>query len=91
MLNISHSPIKYATWTVTDNTWFVGRNGMGKCAGVELLPCTHDVSKGVIISPLTSKGNVANCSIKIPFESLPQIIENLQTILAETQTSEVQK
>jgi len=52
---------------------FLGRNGVGKCTGVELRvherPRAADDSLDV--QPLTSKGIPGTCSIEVPVAFLP--------------------
>lgn len=58
-------------------TQYLGRNGIGKCTGIELLdarPLYHEVW----ISPINSKDNVARCQISVPVEDIPEIIKALQ-------------
>lgn len=53
-------------------TTYVGRNGTGKCIGIDItnrIKAKGDLV-GVTISPINSKGNVANCNIDIPFEDI---------------------
>lgn len=50
-----------------------------KCAGVDLMPLEHNGT--VMIAPLTSRGQVGKCDIEVPLESLPALIEHLQSLL----------
>ena len=63
-------------------TTFVGRNGTGKCIGLHVanrLNVRGDVS-AVTISPINSKGLVANCSIDIPFDDIESLVVSLREI-----------
>jgi len=59
-------------------TNFTGRNGYMKCSGIDILPC----QKYIMIAPLTSKGNIGRCDITVPYESIPDLIEQLKAIKA---------
>lgn len=56
-------------------TSFLGRNGMAKCGGVDLLE-TMD-GEEFILSALTSKGAIGRCEIWIPREHLAEVAEML--------------
>ena len=55
------------------NLTYVGRNGTGKCAGLEILHL--DYVGRIQLSPLNSKGNIANCSIDIPDD--PAVVKEI--------------
>lgn len=61
-------------------TNFTGRNGYFQCSGVELMTITDNK---VMLSPLTSKGEVARCDIAIPMEDIPVFIEQLMVIYSK--------
>ena len=63
-------------------THFTGRNGYGKCNGIDLLPLDHN--KSLMIAPLTSRGDVGRCDIEVPMENLPELIAKLQEIYQAT-------
>lgn len=67
--------------TLSRTTYFIGRNGHGKCTGVELMKLTTGPS--VIISPITSRGETANCEIAVPVEDIPALIHHMQDIIAD--------
>ena len=67
---------KQITWENTTN--FTGRNGYMKCNGLDLMAMSNDTE--LIISPLTSKGDVGRCDIAIPIEKIPKIISALKVI-----------
>jgi hypothetical protein len=71
--------IKQITWDRLTN--FTGRNGFFKCSGIELFELGH--SKELMLTPLTSRGNIANCNIIIPVEAIPQLIEELKKFIWE--------
>ena len=72
---------------------YIGRNGMGKQTGLELLyiPCSvvsppaksngwkwkSQASSTVSLSPINSKGQVANCIIDIPVENITEVVNAL--------------
>ena len=64
--------------TFKQTTNFTGRNGYMKCSGIDILECTDTV----MIAPLTSKGNIGRCDITVPYESIPDLIEQLKAIKA---------
>jgi len=57
---------------------FLGRNGMFKCAGIDVLVTADD--KEVIISPITSKGLVGRCEIWIPKVDVSTLIKALKSV-----------
>ena len=54
---------------------FLGRNGYFKSSGLEVgtVPCF-----GATLTPITSKGLVARCSIEIPADAIDATIKALQ-------------
>lgn len=58
-------------------TEFLGRNGYGKCSGIELFRINETVS----LVPLTSRGEPARCSTLIPIEAVPRLIEELKAFV----------
>ena len=54
------------TMSFKKNTTFLGRNGEFKCSGLSVA----SFSDYVLIEPITSKGEVGRCSIRIPVESI---------------------
>lgn len=59
-------------------TNFTGRNGFGKCSGIEAMYLEHD--KNVLFTALTGKGVPARCDIYIPAESVVSVISALSEI-----------
>lgn len=59
---------------------FTGRNGYYKASGLDII-YNGDV---MVLTPLTSRGQFANCRIEIPKESVCQVIEALQTLDNQT-------
>lgn len=60
-------------------TMYTGRNGNGQCCGLDL-----DASASIVtLSPLNSKGMIANCRIEVPTEALPAIVAALQVYIAK--------
>jgi len=73
------------TWK-DKKTLFLGRNGTFKCTGViiqEMLYFPKDKSafNTLEIAPLTSIGKIGRCTIDIPIESIPELIENLKKFI----------
>jgi hypothetical protein len=64
-------------------TQATGRNGCLKCSGLDLLKL--DSNGTILLAPLTSKGFVARCDIEIPVEVIPELIANLQEMIATRQ------
>lgn len=62
----------------TDFTTFVGRNGVGKCSGIEV--SKNPSLEFVVLRPLTSKNVTGNCNIVIPIENVPAFIEALKAM-----------
>ncbi len=58
-------------------TEFLGRNGYGKCSGVELFKANDTIS----LVPLTSRGEPARCSVLIPIKAIPRLIEELKAVV----------
>lgn len=57
--------------------YYKGRNGDGKCRGLEIWNSTADL---VVIEPINSKGNIANCVITFPKNKLEEVIEALKKL-----------
>lgn len=62
-------------------TQYVGRNGLGKQAGLEIYPMNHYV----ILTPINGKGNLAHGSMEIPLdgEILKEVANELLRIAAD--------
>lgn len=56
-----------------DNTTYTGRNGVGQCFGLDILITQNHV----VLSPVNSKGQVANCEINIPLEDIMKVAKTL--------------
>lgn len=60
-------------------TSFLGRNGMFKCTGVNVIRADFNNEKPYItIAPITSKEVIGKCMIRIPVENIPELIKLLQ-------------
>lgn len=59
-------------------TTYLGRNGTGKCIGVNIFSSVSE--KEFWITPINSKDNLARCDILIPHDSIPHIIEKLNSM-----------
>ena len=71
--------IKRIGWKTNDDLYFLGRNGYGKCSGLEIGILTEDV---VSIEPLTSRAVVGRARITIPVDKIPAVIEALRDLEA---------
>ena len=63
-------------WKNKKLTKFTGRNGYFNCSGIQL----YSDNTAVMINPTTSKGEVGNCSIEIPIESIDEVINILKQL-----------
>ena len=61
----------------TSETYYIGRNGKGRQLGLGFTTG----SDAVILKPINSRGNLANCQINIPMEDIPKVIETLQALV----------
>lgn len=60
-------------------TTYIGRNGTGKCIGLDIterIKAKGD-GVGVTIAPINSKGKVANCNIDIPIQDIEAFVAEL--------------
>ena len=68
-----------------DNVTFHGRNGTGKCRGVNLwlneYTDREPDAATITIQPVTSKGNGANCSIDIPLGDADEVIRAMHKVI----------
>lgn len=62
------------------NITYVGRNGTGVCTGIYIEDFSSTELNRVIIQPINSKGNIANCSIDIPIEDIEAFTAELLKI-----------
>lgn len=58
-------------------THFLGRNGVFKCIGIDLLLRTDGK---IEISPITSQDKIGRCNVSIFKEDLPELIKTLKNI-----------
>lgn len=73
--------MKDIMFSSTLRTSYIGRNGHGKQIGLEVLPIGETTPDQIItLSPINSKGNVANCSLDIPRADIPAFIAALQSV-----------
>jgi hypothetical protein len=56
-------------------TYYVGHNGVGHQTGLGFTPNGNCVQ----LEPINSKSNLAHCVINIPKESIPAVIEQLNS------------
>jgi len=65
-----------------ENTAFHGRNGTGKCRGLNLFLSVYEAGpQQITIQPVTSKGCGANCCIDIPEGDVDKVISALVKLL----------
>jgi hypothetical protein len=53
---------------------FIGRNGLGKCKGIDVSKCHKDY---LTLSPIRSIGGTGNCQIEIPLENIDDLVRAL--------------
>lgn len=59
-------------------TNFTGRNGYSKCSGLEVMEYRNRPEGACFfLTPLTSKGKLANCDIIIPVSAIPELVNAL--------------
>jgi hypothetical protein len=58
---------------------YLGRNGIGKMEGAEIVT----IGEQVIIYPINSKGRTARCYMEFPKAAIPALIGILQDTLKE--------
>ena len=54
-------------------TYFIGRNGMGRCSGVQAHLSDYQGHLVIILEPLTSRGVSGNCQIVLDCASIVAI------------------
>jgi hypothetical protein len=72
------------TWTEKErkNASYIGRNGAGKCMGVEVF---HTTRHFISIQPINSKNCIASsCLIQIPLSHVNKICDMMQGNLLDT-------
>lgn len=70
-------------WPKNEAYIFTGRNGVGFCCGVEVMPLTYGKEPKVMLSPITSYGVVGRCDMMIPIEKIPDLIRALRAAKKE--------
>ncbi len=68
-------------WQPHERLVFFGRNGTGRCSGIEIFHNDHVLS----LTPFTSKNQLARCEITLPESTLPELIEALDKVRREMQ------
>ena len=66
------------------STLYVGRNGTGKCIGIEIVDNSETELPSITIAPINSQKNVANCKIVIPIEDVEAFAAELLKIAGVT-------
>lgn len=71
---------------------YTGRNGVGACHGIDIFPIIDSkvTPQKVIIAPINSKGNIANCDMQFPVSEIENIITALRSIKMQAQMSGIQ-
>jgi hypothetical protein len=67
------------TWPVDEQLVFFGRNGTGKCSGLWIT----DAGDYITLRPLTSRGQIAKCSIDVPKTHVHKLAEILAGLSAK--------
>ena len=62
------------------NTTYVGRNGTGKCIGIEIFDLSDNKCSRVMVAPINSQKKVANCNFEIPIEDIEAFANELLKI-----------
>ena len=65
------------TWNEKErkNSSYMGRNGSGKCMGVEI---AHTPRHYITIQPINSKDRIASCCIQIPLTRVNKVCNMMQ-------------
>jgi len=71
-----------------DETTYLGRNGRGRCIGIEVFKAIPAYEE-VWISPINSKKSIARCEIIIPVKDIPEIIKALQEIQEDNDANNI--
>lgn len=69
---------------------YLGRNGTGKCRGIEVMAMGHGIHERLMISPINSKGVVAQrCNIDLPTDPslLREVGQYFLNLATEAETS----
>lgn len=69
---------------------YLGRNGTGKCRGIEVMHMGHGIHERLMISPINSKGIIAQrCNIDLPIDPslLREVGEYFLELARETETA----
>jgi hypothetical protein len=64
---------KSVRWPVDDDLYFLGRNGIAKCTGLEFFH--HE--KTVELAPFTSKDRLGRCHVRLPTAAIPEVVNIL--------------
>jgi len=66
-------------------TTFTGRNGTFKCKGFQLFEC----GDYVVLEPVTSKGKIGHCALRIPTQDIKALIEVLKNFKSEDKSNAI--
>lgn len=55
-----------------------GRNGYAHSSGIDLMKLSND---NILLTPITSKGNLQSCEIEIHKDCIPELIQQLQKLI----------
>ena len=70
---------------------YLGRNGTGKCTGIEVMALGQGIHKRLMLSPINSKGVIASrCNIDLPADPslLREVGEYFLELARETETAD---
>jgi hypothetical protein len=63
-------------WPTSEGLLFLGRNGYGRCTGLEIVP-----NEGLVdLRPFTSRDRPGRCLMQAPLAAIPQIVKILSGI-----------
>ena len=68
--------IETVRWKPHERLVFFGRNGTGRCTGIEVF----DYDGVVSLTPFTSKDRLARCEIAVPASALSELINALEKV-----------
>ncbi len=63
-------------WQADEALHFLGRNGIGKCTGLQIFHFDEFVE----LQPFTSKDILGRCHVRLPVAAIPKMIELLASI-----------
>jgi hypothetical protein len=67
--------LKTVRYAPSASLCYKGRNGVGRCIGVEVMASTPDL---ILITPISSKHTSGACWLQVPVSSVKELIALLQ-------------